>query len=180
MVGNDARATGAADKIDALGTLLRTAGNLVRDLIADPEVARLLTIFARLPVHDRRDIVDILEREEAFRRLATSVGPATGMQLPRPNPNAQLYVRVVDGETNVPADNEQIILATQRFVRQLPLLFLPAVRDRWLAAAESVLPTITSEERDALARLAHECLELVGQPSSALPPVSAPPRAVQG
>jgi len=86
------------DGFEAVKSLLEVAERLVCDLQNDPSLARLLTVFGRMPEEDREIIIGALEREVQTRLLSRAVADSLTKIALRPNPNARLYLRVVEPE----------------------------------------------------------------------------------
>src|SRR5512141_752520 len=80
---------------DALHTLLATARELARRLSDDPQRERLVRAFQSLPEHDREPILQVIEKDATWRRIAGETAGATGIAV-RPNPHASLYVHVLN------------------------------------------------------------------------------------
>jgi hypothetical protein len=138
---------------------LRAARNLLRPITSDPLLLRLLDVYTRTPAQDRDVIVGVLEREVTLRRLSdanarsSSLGGGNpGITVTRPNPNARLYVRVL--ESSVPApylSREEMMRATVRMARATYLTLATTAREG----------SSLSGIRDALARLSPEELAAV-------------------
>jgi hypothetical protein len=146
--------------LPTLAALLQNAAERVDDLLGEPLLMRLLAIFAKIPADEREILVVLLEREVQAKLLTdATAGSMTGLTL-RPNPNARLYVRVVDPE---PAqENEKIILASMRAMRLVSQVVAP-IRDRWKAATLESLQRIDPSERDAVAAFCRDVLVLVDE-----------------
>jgi hypothetical protein len=86
------------DGFEAVKSLLDVAQRLVCDLQNDPSLARLLTVFGRMPEEDREIIIGAMEREVQTRLLSREVADSLTKIALRPNPNARLYLRVVEPE----------------------------------------------------------------------------------
>jgi hypothetical protein len=156
----------AAEKLDALRTLLGTAQGVVAELATDPLLARVVKAFLTLPAADRGPILRVLERDAAWTRVAAELAPVSGIAV-RPNPHASLYVHVFDAggrpvEPEPSARDASVIrLGIERLLRVLPLLFQEDVRVQWHTAAREIVDAADGELRTAVARLAREVLALI-------------------
>jgi hypothetical protein len=83
---------------DVLRSLLTSASRMAQELLNDPLLERLLSIFEVMPEGDRETIVATLEREVQTRLLSREVADDLNQVELRPNPNAQLYFRVIEPE----------------------------------------------------------------------------------
>src|SRR5262245_46027413 len=75
--------------------ILVTAHELATTLARDPLVERILRAFAKLPERDREPILEVIERDATWCRIAEQTSGQTGIKV-RPNPHASLYVHVFD------------------------------------------------------------------------------------
>jgi hypothetical protein len=155
--------------LDTLQTLLATARGLLKDLVGDPQVDRLLRAFLMLPEADREPILQVLEKDASWRQIVEQTDGATGITV-RPNPHASLYVHVLDQVTHrpieptpSPRDADVIRQGIDTFVQLLPLLFQDAVYAQWTAAAREIARTATAELRALAARMAREVLAIVAE-----------------
>jgi len=89
---------GAVDPIEALTWVVDAAHRLVRDLQGDELLARLVKLFEKMPPDDRPIVVGALEREVRIRTLSHHVAETLTQVELRPNPNARIYLRVIDQE----------------------------------------------------------------------------------
>jgi hypothetical protein len=154
---------------DALHTLLATARDLARRLSEDPQLERLVRAFQSLPEHDREPILQVIEKDAAWRRIAGQTAGATGVAV-RPNPHASLYVHVLNPVEGLALDQD----ATQRdadviryglstFVQLIPLLFQPGVHAHWTTAAREIATGATAEVRSFALQLAREVQAIVAE-----------------
>ena len=89
------------EKMEALRALLKTAAHIVEALAADPVRERLLRVYEKVPMQDRAALLDVLEREVSFRLATRGEGRAITGCGARINPNARLYLRVIDRKSVV-------------------------------------------------------------------------------
>jgi hypothetical protein len=138
------------DQLEALRAILDTAARVLQQLAADPVLRRLLTAFERMPAEDREPIVEVIEREVEMRLLGSSQGDVlTGRDLV-PNPNARLYLRVVEGRMPPPTVNrEEIMRASLRVGRMIRLADGMRARE-WERTVLEAIRTMDSEDRAAL------------------------------
>ncbi len=143
-----------------LEDVLRTAVGLVREIGSDPLVGRLLAAFRALPVEDREVIVGVLEREARSREMArTTAESLTGLVL-RPNPNARLYVRVMDQEP-VPDRRRAVVAA----VRAMRLMHNGPLQGDWETEATAALRELEPDERASIEAFNRRMLELIAAAS---------------
>jgi hypothetical protein len=146
-----------ASQLDTLKGLLATALDLARNLAGDPLARRLLEVFNRFPADDREFVLGVLEREADSRLIGDHSSPSTGLSL-RPNPNARLYVRVIEPEP--PAEEDKIILASTRAIRMLHKVLEP-MHERWHLAMRESLRHLTAEERAGAVRFCRDLLAML-------------------
>ncbi|HEV7730833.1 MAG TPA: hypothetical protein VGR62_01665 [Candidatus Binatia bacterium] len=142
--------------LDALRTMLDSAGQLVTTLLHDPFLPRLIAAFQTIPTEDRETILGIIERDVAMRRADTDgSGRLMGMHNVRPNPNARLYVRVVEPDTgDTPyLAVEELVLAITRAARVTHRVMLTTSGDskKW---RDTVMTTFQAMPPDELAAVA--------------------------
>ena len=151
------------DTLTTLRTLLDSASRLVGDLTGDPQVARLVHLFSRLPLQDRPVLLSILEREIGL-RLVTGEGATafTGIGA-RINPNARLYLRSMD-KAPPPAsvlEHDELVFTTVRATRIMRMVLRPGIHDRWRAAQMEAFDLLEPAEREELAMVVREVLEMI-------------------
>jgi len=86
------------DRFEVLQSLIDAGARLARELSDDPRLERLLTVFAHIPEGDRDTILAVLEREVQRRVVSHDIAEDFLQVELRPNPNAQLYFRVIEPE----------------------------------------------------------------------------------
>lgn len=149
--------------IDALQTVLTAARDMVDALLGDASVQRLLDAFTAFPRADREPILQVLEKDSAWRRIVERTADATGIHV-APNPHASLYVHVIGQGPDAPGRDADVIRSgVATFVEILPLLFQDAVHAQWLEAARDVARSAGAEARTLAARMASEILALVAE-----------------
>jgi hypothetical protein len=155
---------------DALHTLLATARELASSLADDPQVERLVRAFRALPEADREAVVQVVEKDAAWRSIVEQTDAATGITV-RPNPRASLYVHVLNqAESPLQADGSQrdadvIRQGVATLVEMLPLLFQEAVHAQWTTAARELAASASFERRELASRLAREVLAVLAETS---------------
>ena len=151
---------------DALQTLLATARDLAKALTDDPLLDRVVRAFRMFPEADREAIVQVLEKDAAWRNIVEKTDDATGITV-RPNPHASLYVHILEQPSAEsgpsPRDADVIRHGVETFVQMLPLLFQDAVRAQWLAAGRDLARTSDGELRALAVRLAKDVEALVAE-----------------
>src|SRR5687767_3653447 len=85
-----------SETLDKLSSLLEAARAITRQMLDDTLSNRLLEAFTRMPEGDREVIVGAIEREVRTRLLSQDVADDLTQIALRPNPNARLYLRVVE------------------------------------------------------------------------------------
>jgi hypothetical protein len=150
--------------LDALQTLLATARDLAKVLTDDPQLERLGRTFRRFPEADREAILQVLEKDAAWRSIVEKTDDATGITV-RPNPHASLYVHIIEqAEPEAsPRDADVIRRGVETFVQMLPLLFQDAVRAQWLAAGRDLARSSGAELRALAVRLAQDVETIVAE-----------------
>src|SRR5262245_15302145 len=90
---------------DALQTLLATARDLAKGLTDDPQLERVVRAFRMFPEADREAILQVLEKDAAWRNIVEQTDEATGITV-RPNPHASLYVHVLEQTEPAPSPRD--------------------------------------------------------------------------
>jgi hypothetical protein len=147
----------SGDEVDTLAALLGAASNILDELAGD-QIGRLLDAFSKFPAGDRETILLVFEREARSRELAETCAEATGLTL-RLNPNARLYVRVVE-QAPPPIEHEKMVVASVRSMRMLHAVIDP-IRDRWRAAMREAIRMLEPEELAGVARFNRDMVALV-------------------
>jgi hypothetical protein len=142
--------------LDALRTMLDTAGRLVSTLARDPLLGRLLAAFQAIPAAEREAIVAIIERDVAMRRAdMDGSGTLIGMHNVRPNPNARLYVRVMESDAgDVPfLSFEELIGAVTRAARVMHRVMVttPTANETWKDKVLATFEQLPPEELESIA-----------------------------
>jgi hypothetical protein len=151
--------------LETLHALLATAREFAAHLADDPMVERILAAFTRLPEPDRETILGVIERDAAWCRVVEQTADTTGITV-RPNPQASLYLHVLDTRTQ-PSDEptrrdvEVIRFGIEQFLHLLPLLFQEGVHAQWTAAARELIATADPQLREYAVRLCREVLALL-------------------
>ena len=152
--------------LETLHALLATAREFAAQSVDDPMVERILAAFARLPEPDRETVLGIIERDATWCRVVEQTADTTGITV-RPNPQASLYVHVLEPRTE-PSDEptrrdvDVIRFGMEQFVHMLPLFFQEGVHAQWTAAARELIAVGDPELREYAVRLCREVLALIG------------------
>lgn len=149
------------DAVETLRTLLATAKGLVERVADDPARARWLRIYDRIPVDDRALLIEVLEREVGLRTATQEEGEVVMGYGLRPNPNARLYLRVVEKtpDTLPFFDRDQMVHATLRGVQIMRLLVSPDFFEAWRAATREAYGQLDAEERAVVRRVVDAVLD---------------------
>jgi len=167
----------AAGQTGVLRETLRAARNLLRRIAGDSLLLRLLDVYSRMPAQDREVIVTVLEREVSLRVLATATPHAstTGIRMARPNPNARLYVRVLDRNDDAPyVSREEMMHAMLRTVRALHLTLSTTEHSgEWEASVRDALARVSPAEIEGVKWVNRRLLALADEVAP-LPDAAAP------
>ena len=151
---------------DALQTLLATARDLAKTLTDDPQLERLARAFRMFPEADREAVLQVLEKDSAWRNIVEKTDDATGITV-RPNPHASLYVHILEqpgaGPEASPRDAGVIRQGVETFVQMLPLFFQDAVRAQWLVAGRDLARSSGAELRALAVRFAHDIEAIIAE-----------------
>jgi len=166
-------ATDRETPLEALLALLAKAREFAVALAGDPLDERILAAFARLPAPDREAVLEVIERDATWCRIAEQTADTTGITV-RPNPQASLYVHVVAPATEPPSeplrrDVDVIGFGMAQFVAMLPLFFQKGVHAQWTAAARALVARSDAKTREYAARLCREILALLQETGSRQP-----------
>ena len=156
------------DTLTTLRTLLESASRVVDDLAHDPQIARLVHLFSRLPLEDRTVLLAILERELGL-RLVTGAGATTFTGIgARMNPNARLYLRSMDKSLPPAAaiEHDELVFTAVRATRIMRTVLRPELHDRWRAAQTEAFDLLEPAEREELAVVVREVLEALTGPAA--------------
>ena len=165
--------------LETLLALLTTARDFAARINGDPLVERVLAAFARLPEPDRETILGVIERDATWCRIVEQTTDTTGISV-RPNPQASLYVHVLDpkdGQSDEPLrrDVDVIRFGIEQFVHMLPLFFQEGVHAQWTTSARELIADADPELREVGARLCREILALIDEAGRTRPSGDAAP-----
>ena len=166
---------------EALHTLLTTARDLARTLADDPQIERLVRAFRMLPPRDREPILQVIEKDAAWRRIVQDTDEATGIAV-RANPHASLYVHVLNqAEPPLRPDIAErdagvIRRGLETFVALIPLLFQEGVHAQWTAAARDIIQASEDELLSLTSRLLREVETLLAERAAPAAPQAADAR----
>jgi hypothetical protein len=153
---------------------LRAARNLLRKLTGDPLLLRLLDVYSRTPAEDREVLVGVLEREVSLRAMSAANARTTrdgfqlGIGVTRINPNARLYVRVLEPS---PApryvSREEMMQATLRLARATYLTLSTTEHESdWRQGIRDGLAHLPPHELAAVDWVNRRMRELIDEASS--------------
>jgi len=101
------------DDLGELGRLLNKARGLMDELRDDPLFTRLLDVFTRMPPGDREVIIGALDREVRTRVVSQELTDDITRVSLRPNPNAQIYLRVMGQAGHTPVEMVRFLSAAR-------------------------------------------------------------------
>ena len=164
----------AAGHTGVLRETLRAARNLLRKITGDPLLLRLLDVYSRTPTEDREVLVGVLEREVTWRRMsrvnahATSSDVNLGMSVTHINPNARLYVRVVEPSPDPPyVSREEMMQITLRMARATYLTLRTTEQESdWRAGVRDGLVRLPPKELAAVDWMNRSIRELIDEATS--------------
>jgi len=156
------------DDLRELGVLLEQARGLTHELRDDALFARLLNVFARMPAGDRGVVIGALEREVQTRCVSQDVADDLTQIALRPNPNAQIYLRVVEKADENPVDMLAFLRAAYNLQRGID-----ALDPRWRGMVLMALRQIDPTGRASIERFNRTITELLAE-ADRLGPVGDP------
>jgi hypothetical protein len=130
--------------------------------------------FRQFPERDRHTILEVIEKDAAWRTVVEKTAAATGITV-APNPHASLFVHVLNQVADAPIaadasprDADVIRLGVATFVDLIPLFMQPGVRAQWTAAAEEIAQAADGERLELALQLvrAVEAVILASSPTS--------------
>lgn len=155
------------DTLTTLQNVVASAARLAHDLLRDPLLPRLLDVFGRMPAEDRETVLAVLDREVDLRNLARENpgGVLAGTHVIRPNPNARLYLRMVDNDPPTSSSAEAVMRGTIHATRVIHQAFEGSddVRRTWEPAIREGLRRLDPAERAALRQAHQRMLDLVDE-----------------
>jgi hypothetical protein len=154
---------GASPRLEALHALLTSAQQLAQTLKDDPTLPRLLRALASIPPEERATLASVLERETGARRINEGFAPLNGVRL-HVNPNARLFVRVLDGEEpsgDPELEEHDILPEVLRLMQRVPLVLTPEAQAAWRPAVERALDMLPPRGRRACLRFAEDVRALI-------------------
>ncbi|HXJ33497.1 MAG TPA: hypothetical protein VMS22_05595 [Candidatus Eisenbacteria bacterium] len=167
---------GAVDPLEALKWVVDAAHSLARDLQGDELLARLVKVFEKMPPDDRPIVVGALEREVQIRTLSQDVAETLTQVELRPNPNARIYLRVIDQEN---ANNEVETMAMMRAVHSVQR-GIDALDPTWSTMMATTLREMDPTARERIDDFNRAMRVLLDEAASSAPPAreAAPPSEV--
>lgn len=149
------------ERLDQLGTLLQATIATVRGLTGDPVFVRLAAAFDRMPPEDRETVVGAVEREVDLRILTQKSECATlsGYRVTGPNPNARLYLRVLEKDNTLPAlGHDDMTTALLQSMMKMPVLLSPALHEQFTNATCEAFGELDADGQEQVLRLLREML----------------------
>lgn len=147
-------------QLTTLADVLAAAAGLLRKVTDDTLFKRLVDVFTRMPKGDRETIVGVLEREVERRLLIDRThGAITGDRVLGPNPNATLYLRVLDPDDHPrPLARTEIMEAAARAARIVHGWDDHPMSARTSAAIAEAVAALPPAERASLRRFHQEMI----------------------
>jgi len=164
----------AAGRAGVLREILRAARNRLGKITRDPLLLRLLDVYSRTLAEDREVLVGVLEREVSLRAMSaanarkTGNGVKLGVNVTRVNPNARLYVRVLEPS---PApryvSREEMMQVTLGMARAMYLTLSTTEHESdWRAGIRDGLARLSPSELAALDWVNRHMRELIDEATS--------------
>jgi hypothetical protein len=147
--------------IDALKLLIEAAHQLVADLAHGP-TRRAIDALATIAPDQREVIVTALERAAVTWTQSEAFTHVHNIRL-RANPNAQLFVRVVDRVEEPTADEFDLLPEALRAMRRLGVSMHPDLRAVWEPAVVAARDMLTPQERMDCINFLRQALALVSE-----------------
>jgi hypothetical protein len=145
--------------IDSLRLLINSALELVTDL-AHGSTRRAIRALAAIPPDERSVIATVLERAAVTWEQSEAFAILNQVRV-RANPNAQLFVRVLD-DVPAPAPKDfDLLPEAVRIMRRLAVSMRPELRAVWEPALMDALEIVTPEERADCVRFLEHTLALI-------------------
>jgi len=145
--------------IDALRLLLDSAHKLVTDL-AHGSTQRAIRALAALPPDERSAIATALERAAVTWQQNEAFKDFHQIRV-RANPNAQLFVRVIDDVPEPAPQDFDLLPEAVRIMRRIGISMHPELRAVWEPALTAALEIVTPEERADCVRFLEHTLALI-------------------
>jgi hypothetical protein len=174
MSAADDQPSDVLDRLETIQAMLAAALRLVREIEADPLLARWLASYQQMPEDDRPVVVEAVEREVKAAVITRATADVAGQTM-HPNPHARLYLRKM--ETDIPrvtVETEAMRRALVRAMRVVGVVTTtPEMFAQWRAATAAALAGLQPAERDAVERMAREFMTIMDAPP-VVPPVAEP------
>jgi len=145
--------------IDTLKTLLDSACELVAGL-AHGSTKRALSALAAIPPDERSVIATVLERAAVAWQQSEAFTPLHHIRL-RANPNAQLFVRVLDDVKDPAPEELDLMPEAVRLMRRLGVSMLPELRAVWEPALLAAVGMVTANERADCVQFLERALAII-------------------
>ena len=158
-------ASDAKRDIDALKVLIDSAHELLSDL-AHGSTERAITALAKIPPDQRDAIATALERAAVTWQQSEAFTPFHNIRL-RANPNAQLFVRVVDPVEEIKKEDFDLLPEALRAMRRVGVSMHPELRAVWEPAVLDAVEMLTPKERGDCIRFLRHALALVSKNAGA-------------
>jgi hypothetical protein len=157
------------NRLAALKTTLDAARGLVRNLQENELFGRLLDAFMRMPEADRATVIGALEREVQTRVLSQEVGDTLTKIALRPNPNARLYLRVVEPDTEDAVETTAFLRAAYSVQRGID-----ALDPTWRAMIAAALRQMDPAARARIDQFNRAMRTVLDETDAEAPPAEPP------
>jgi len=151
--------------IDALRHLIDSARELVDDL-SRGSTQRAISALGKIAPDQRDVIATALERAAVSWQQSEAFTHLHNVRL-RANPNAQLFVRVVDPVEEMKKEDFDLLPEALRVMRRLGVSMHPELRAVWEPAVRDAIDILTPEEREDCIRFLRHALGLVSEHAGA-------------
>ncbi len=152
---------GGKRDIDALKLLISSAHQLVGEL-AHGTTRRAISALAMIAPDQREAIVTALERAAVTWSQNEAFSFMHNVRV-RANPNAQLFVRVVDPVEELKKEDLDLLPEALRLMRRLGVSMHPELRAVWEPTLVAARELLAPQERVACIRFLRRALDLISE-----------------
>ena len=145
--------------LDSLRLLLNSALDMVTDL-AHESTHRAIRALAAIPTDERSAIATALERAAVTWQQNEAFNDLHHIRV-RANPNAQLFVRVLDDVPKPEPQDFDLLPEAVRMIRRLDVAMRSEMRAVWEPALIAALGIVTPDERADCVRFLEHALAVI-------------------